>query len=220
MARQRLYILWGSAGHAKVLYDAICYRGDKVVALFDNSPMAISVLKGTPLIGGSKAFIPWIDSQPSELEIFGLIAIGGSRGSERIQMQKFIADYGVRIEPFVHPKSHVSTSAKLGGGTQVLAMSSVAADANIGSACIINHKASVDHECEIADGVHVAPGAIICGCVTVEANAMIGAGSVVLPRLRVGANSIVGAGAVVTRDVPPNTTVIGNPARIKTCLIP
>lgn len=220
MAKQRLYVLWGSAGHAKVLNDAICYRGSKVVALFDNSPAATSVLKGTPLIGGPDTFISWMGSQPNDLEIFGLIAIGGSRGSERIKMQNFMADYGVRIEPFIHPLSHVSTSARLGPGAQVLAMSSVAADANVGSACIINHKASVDHECEIADGVHVAPGATLCGCVTVEANAMIGAGAVVLPRLRIGASSIVGAGAVVTRDVPPNTTVMGNPAQITPRLIP
>jgi len=41
----------------------------------------------------------------------------------------------------------------------------------------------------------------------------VGAGAVVLPRLTIGANSIVGAGAVVTRDVPPDSVVAGNPAR-------
>ncbi|MBK7917789.1 MAG: WxcM-like domain-containing protein [Chloroflexi bacterium] len=45
--------------------------------------------------------------------------------------------------------------------------------------------------------------------------ASIGANATILPGITVGANAMVGAGAVVTRDVPPNAIVVGNPARIK-----
>lgn len=45
-------------------------------------------------------------------------------------------------------------------------------------------------------------------------NAWIGAGSMVLKGVKVGANSIVGAGAVVAYNVPPDTIVFGNPARV------
>lgn len=48
----------------------------------------------------------------------------------------------------------------------------------------------------------------------VERGASIGAGAVILPGLTIGAGSMVAAGAVVTRDVPPQTLVMGNPARI------
>lgn len=48
----------------------------------------------------------------------------------------------------------------------------------------------------------------------VRLGASIGANATVLPGLSIGANAIVGAGAVVTRDVPPNAIVVGNPARI------
>jgi UDP-2-acetamido-3-amino-2,3-dideoxy-glucuronate N-acetyltransferase len=41
----------------------------------------------------------------------------------------------------------------------------------------------------------------------------IGANATILPGLTVGANAMVGAGSVVTRDVAPNTIVVGNPAR-------
>ena len=46
-----------------------------------------------------------------------------------------------------------------------------------------------------------------------EKGASIGAGAVILPGRRIGAGAMVGAGAVVTRDVAPNTIVVGNPAR-------
>lgn len=48
----------------------------------------------------------------------------------------------------------------------------------------------------------------------VEAGASIGANATLLPGLRIGAGAMVGAGAVVTRSVPPNAIVVGNPARI------
>jgi UDP-2-acetamido-3-amino-2,3-dideoxy-glucuronate N-acetyltransferase len=44
--------------------------------------------------------------------------------------------------------------------------------------------------------------------------ASIGTGSTILCGVTIGENSIVGAGSVVTKDVPPNTIVVGNPARI------
>lgn len=44
-------------------------------------------------------------------------------------------------------------------------------------------------------------------------NAWIGGSAIILGGISIGDGAIVGAGAVVTRDVPPNTTVVGNPAQ-------
>jgi acetyltransferase-like isoleucine patch superfamily enzyme len=48
----------------------------------------------------------------------------------------------------------------------------------------------------------------------VEAGASIGANATIVCGVRIGAGALVGAGSVVTRDVPPNTLVVGNPARV------
>jgi len=48
----------------------------------------------------------------------------------------------------------------------------------------------------------------------VEAGASIGANATILPGIRIGQHAMVGAGSVVTKDVPPNAKVAGNPARI------
>ncbi len=50
--------------------------------------------------------------------------------------------------------------------------------------------------------------------ITIGDNAWLGGGAIVLAGVLVGENSIVGAGATVTKDVPPNTAVMGNPARV------
>jgi len=48
----------------------------------------------------------------------------------------------------------------------------------------------------------------------VEDFARIGANSTILPGVRIGRNSLVGAGSVVTKDVPGNCVVVGNPAKV------
>lgn len=54
---------------------------------------------------------------------------------------------------------------------------------------------------------------LTCKPVVLKKNCWIGAGAVILPGVTVGENSIVGAGSVVTKDVPANTVVAGNPAK-------
>lgn len=49
----------------------------------------------------------------------------------------------------------------------------------------------------------------------VRKGASIGSGSTILANLTIGENAIVGAGSVVTRDVPANSIVVGNPARLR-----
>jgi acetyltransferase-like isoleucine patch superfamily enzyme len=48
----------------------------------------------------------------------------------------------------------------------------------------------------------------------VKKGASIGSGATILSSLSIGENAIVGAGSVVTKDVPPNSIVAGNPAKI------
>jgi maltose O-acetyltransferase len=50
--------------------------------------------------------------------------------------------------------------------------------------------------------------------IVVEDNVWLGGGAIVLPGVTVGKNAVVGAGAVVTKTVPPDVVVAGNPARV------
>ena len=50
--------------------------------------------------------------------------------------------------------------------------------------------------------------------IVIERNVWIAAGATIIGGVTVGQNSVVAAGSVVTRNVPPNTLVGGNPARV------
>lgn len=207
------FVIWGSAGHAKVLTDVIELRQGQVVALIDNDPAAMSCLKNVPLYCGLGGLKDWLKEQASPNMLCGAIAIGGARGRDRMTIAQSMLGVAIQLPALFHTQSAVSRSASIGLGSQVLANAVVAADVVMGMVCIVNNNANVDHECVLGNGVHVAPGAVLCGCVTVGDNTMVGANAVVLPRLRIGRNVVVGAGAVVTRDVPDDSVIVGNPAK-------
>ena len=67
----------------------------------------------------------------------------------------------------------------------------------------VNHKLDPQHRKEL----ELKP-------VVIKQNAWIGAKATILPGVTVGKNAVVAANAVVTKDVPANTVVAGNPAKI------
>jgi sugar O-acyltransferase (sialic acid O-acetyltransferase NeuD family) len=206
-------ICWGAKGQAKVLREFLPARGFELIACFDNDPNIESPFADVLLIGGWSSFDAWRTKNPGTVAC--VVAIGGNNGVERLSVQKRLAAAGLQPVSLSHPTAFVAANAAIGNGTQILAMSAVCVDVILGEACIINTCASVDHECTVGQGVHIGPGAILCGEVQVEDFAFVGAGATILPRVRIGRRSIVGAGAVVSRDVPSGTCAVGVPARVR-----
>lgn len=205
-------ILWGGTGQSKVVRPIIEGYGAKVVAVFDDTLGLPPPFPDVNLYCGWDQFESWIKGQ-NRSEIGFCVAIGNPHGRVRLRFHTQLMQQGLQPITIAHPTAWIAENADIGLGAQILAGAIVGAEARLGLQCIVNTKASVDHEDVLEDGVEIAPGATLCGLVHCETNVWVCAGATVLPRLTIGADSVVGAGAVVIRNIPPASTVVGIPAR-------
>lgn len=124
------------------------------------------------------------------------------------------------IEPFTvrADNAEIMDDCMIGEGAVLCPFVTLTSNIRIGRHFQANLYSYVEHDCVIGDFVTFAPGVKCNGNVVVEDHAYIGAGAILKQGqpgqpLVIGRGAVVGMGAVVTRDVPPATTVVGNPAR-------
>lgn len=96
--------------------------------------------------------------------------------------------------------------------------------AKLGRRVFIDHGMGIviGETSEVGDDVLLYQGAVLGGVSTehvkrhptLEDRVIVGAGAIILGNVRIGHDSRIGAGSVVVKDVPPNSTVVGIPARI------
>lgn len=135
---------------------------------------------------------------------------------------------GTRIWAFVH----ILPGARLGRDCNICDHVFIENDVTVGDRVTVKSGVQLWDGVRLSDDVFVGPNVTFTNDrmprsrnphftaleTHVEQGASIGANATILPGLRIGANAMVAAGAVVTRDVPPNALVAGNPARVRRVL--
>src|SRR4249919_3809196 len=138
---------------------------------------------------------------------------------ENVRLSKFINLYGCEI----------GDETKLGAFVEIQKNATIGRRCKISSHTFVCEGVTIEDEVFIGHGVMFTndtyPRATTGGALQtandwkveptlVKKGASIGSGATILCNVVVGENAIVGAGAVVTKDVPPGTIVVGNPARV------
>jgi len=143
------------------------------------------------------------------------IAVGDPR-TRRSAAERLMA---LGANPFTtRAPTHVSIGNNVVGVGAVFAnYTQITCNVSIGKFFYCNYYSSVSHDCQIGDYVTFGPGVRCTGRVIIEDEVYVGAGAIIRDgsqrEIRIGSNSIIGMGSVITKSVPPNATVVGNPAR-------
>ena len=137
-----------------------------------------------------------------------------------VRLSKFINLYGCEI----------------GDETKIGAFVEIQKNAKVGSRCKVSSHTFICEGVTIEDNVFIGHGVMFTNdsyprattesgglqteadwkveTTVVKKGASIGTGATILPNVSIGENAIVGAGSVITRDVPANAVVAGNPAKV------
>jgi sugar O-acyltransferase (sialic acid O-acetyltransferase NeuD family) len=200
-------ILIGYSGHAFVVCGIYNSIQKKVTAYFDAeektyNPFQLNYLGNE----GSSA------AQEALLNTDFFIAIGNNNIREKIF--NHLAEKKLLPINAIHTSAVIDSTASINNnGVMIAANATINPLVQIGKGVICNTNCSIDHECVIGDFAHIAPGAVLCGNVTVGSKTFVGANAVIRQGITIGSNVMIGAGAVVIKDVPDNATVVGVPAK-------
>lgn len=131
----------------------------------------------------------------------------------KIPFPDLVNIYGCKLgdKVFVGPFVEIQKGVKIGNGSRISSHSFICEGVTIGKKVFVAHGVVFIND-KFSDSKSMGEGwklRKIC----IEDNVRIGSNATILP-VRVGKGSIVGAGAVVTKNVPENSIVVGNPAEI------
>jgi acetyltransferase-like isoleucine patch superfamily enzyme len=145
---------------------------------------------------------------------------------ENVRLSKFINLYGCEV----------GDNTKIGAFVEIQKNATIGKNCKISSHTFICEGVTVEDDVFIGHGVTfindsypratTADGALQTEsdwkveATLVKKKASIGSGATILSRVTVGENAMVGAGSVVTKDVPANAVVAGNPARVLRVTVP
>lgn len=203
---QRIVVVGvGGMGREAAAWVADLPGDDEVVGILDDDPAHHGTqVAGLPVLGG----VDWVTRHPD-------VAVVPSLGAPaaRARLVGNLEAVGIELFTVVHPSATIGPRVTIEPGAIVCPGVLLTCDIRIGRAAILNYGAMVGHDGDIGACAFVAPGVHLAGNVIVGEQVDVGIGASVIQGVAIGARSVVGAGAVVIRDVQPDVTVVGVPAR-------
>ena len=136
-----------------------------------------------------------------------------------VRLAAFINLYGCQIgdESRVGTFVEIQRGAKIGKRCKIQSHTFICEGVDIADEVFVGHGVMFindnDPRATNADGALQGNNDWTCERTVIGNRVSIGSGATILCGVSIGENALIGAGAVVTKDVPPNAVVVGNPAR-------
>jgi sugar O-acyltransferase (sialic acid O-acetyltransferase NeuD family) len=148
-------------------------------------------------------------AKKQEIYVFCAIA----KPSIKHKMQTKLMSIGCKTINIIHPTAYLTPSVTLGTNVLIGPMCVLTTNITIGSFVHINPQCGIGHDTVIADYATLYWAVNTGGFVQVGCDAELGSKTFIKQGVILAENVVSAAGAVIVKDVPPNVTVKGVPAR-------
>lgn len=120
-----------------------------------------------------------------------------------------------KFATLIHPSAMIPKGfCEIGNGVLMAPLSQISPDVTLENNCILLPNSFVGHDSTLKKFAHIATNSVVGANVSVGRACHIGSNATIREKLKIGDFSLIGAGAVVLNDVPENSIVVGNPARL------
>lgn len=187
-------ILIGAGGHSKACIDVIeSEKKYKIIGLINHKKINIFNYKTIGNDNDLKRIFRTVR--------YAHIAVGQIKDLKiREVIFKKLKKIGFSLPIIKSPNAYISKNSKIDEGTIIMHQAIINAASKIGKNCIINTKSIIEHDTEVKNNTHVAPGSIINGNCIIGKNCFLGSGSTIKENTTIKDFTFVKANSLVIKN--------------------
>lgn len=216
-----VYAIYGSGGYAREVMPLLQTYVGMITQTANSEIYFIDDFADSGSVVNGSTVYPFDDfvAKFADRNVHCCVAIADKNVREKLTNR--CLEHGFKMTSVQASNCVTMDAVELGEGSVLSPFVTITSNVTIGKSFHANIYSYVAHDCVIGDFVTFAPAVKCNGNVHIKSGVYVGTGAIIHPGTKdkpivIGANSKVAAGAVVTKSVPDNVTVIGNPAQVLT----